>query len=311
MDILIISHSRGQTWRTRFSPRSPWVIAPAILLPIAILGATLWMGYHLAPKVRGVDQVLQATQVWDNEVQTQRGQIADLRQKMDDNIHALSQRLGQLQANVTRLNAAGSRMAQVAKLDTDEFDFNKPPPIGGLETADTGTTPTVDEFSRELDQFSQELDSRERQMRVLRDLMVAGELRDEVMPSGEPIKKGWISSPYGVRIDPFTGHKTSHWGIDFAAPSGSNVIAVASGVVSYAGPRGGYGNLLEINHGNGYVTRYGHNKKLLVHEGDRVDRGDIIAKVGATGRATGPHVHFEVLHNGKKVNPSEYIQAAR
>lgn len=311
MDILIVSRTRGQTWRTKISPRSPWFIVPALLLPLVIVGSSIWFGYHLAPEVRGVSQVLQATQVWDDEVNVQRQQIAGLRQKMDDNIHALSQRLGQLQANVTRINAAGARMAQVAKLDAGEFDFNSPPPIGGPETDDAGPTPTVDDLSAELDRFSHELDSRERQMRVLRDLMVAGELRNEVMPSGEPIKKGWISSGYGVRIDPFTGHKASHWGIDFAAPSGSNVIAVASGVVSYSGPRSGYGNLLEINHGNGYVTRYGHNKKLLVHEGDRVDKGEVVAKVGATGRATGPHVHFEVWHNGKRVNPSEYIQASR
>ncbi len=292
-------------------PRSPWFIAPTLVLPLIFLGGVLWFGYHLAPEVRGVDQVMAATEVWDQEVNAQRREIADLRRNMDDNVNALAQRLGKLQAHVTRLNAVGSRMTQMAELEPAEFDFNNDPPIGGPETSDTGDTQTTDQFRAALDEFSRELDGRERQMRVLRDLMVAGELRDEVTPSGHPLLNGWITSGYGVRADPFTGRRTSHYGIDFTSGVGADVISVASGVVQSAGPRSGYGNLLEINHGNGYMTRYGHNQKILVKEGERVEKGQVVAKMGATGRATGPHVHFEVVQNGRIVNPTEYIRASR
>jgi len=310
MDILIISHTRGQTWKMRLMPRSPWFIVPAIVLPLLVLSSVLWFGYELAPDERGVDQVLQATEVWDEDINAQRKEIADLRRNLDDNVHALAQRLGKLQAHVTRLNAVGSRMTHMAKLDAAEFDFANDPPIGGPETKDDEPAPTVDEFRTALDNFSRELDGRERQMRVLRDLMVAGELRDEVTPSGHPLKNGWITSNYGIRTDPFTGRRTSHNGVDFTSGLGADVIAVASGVVNYAGSRNGYGTLLELNHGNGYMTRYGHNKKLLVKEGERVEKGQIVAKMGATGRATGPHVHFEVLQNGRIVNPTAYIRAS-
>ena len=312
MDILIISHSRGRTWKLRFMPRSPWVAVPAVLLPLALLTGAAVVGYKLAPRpAEGTSQVLAATEVWDQEVAEQRQEIADLRNKIDDNVRALSQRLGKLQAHMTRINAVGSRMTQMADLDAGEFDFANDPPVGGPETAAAGPTPSLDQFRADLNNFSQELDARERQMSVLRDLMVAGELRDEVMPSGQPVLKGWITSTYGTRTDPFTGRRASHYGIDFAAGMGSDVIAVASGVVKSAGPRRGYGNLLEINHGNGYVTRYGHNKEILVEPGDRVSKGDVVAKVGASGRATGPHVHFEVVRNGNIVNPAEYIHASR
>lgn len=295
----------------RFFPRSALFLVPAIVLPLAALGSAAWLGYKMSPGQADVEQVYEATAVWDEQVAQQRSEIAALKQSMDDSAHALARRLGRLQAQVTRLNAAGERMAQIAKLDAAEFDFNREPPVGGPESAQEGPAPGMDELNAAIREFSADLDARERQMRVLRELLVAGELREEVMPSGRPVTKGWISSTYGLRRDPFTGRSTSHHGVDFAAGLGADVVSVASGVVSYAGVKGGYGNQVEINHGNGYVTRYGHNQKILVNVGDRVDRGQVIAKMGATGRATGPHVHFEVMRNGKLVNPTEYIHAAR
>lgn len=311
MDILVISHSQGKTWKMRLMPRSPWFITSAVIMPLMLFTGVAWFGYELAPSARNVDQVLEATQVWDQDVNEQRREIADLRQNLDDNINALSQRLGKLQAHVTRLNAVGSRMTQMAELEPTEFNFDSDPPLGGPEVAEALDTQSIDQFRAALDDFTLELNGRERQMRVLRDLMVARELRDEVTPSGQPLKNGWITSGYGVRSDPFTGRRTGHYGIDFTAGAGAEVIAVASGVVQSAGPRSGYGTLLEINHGNGYVTRYGHNKKIVVKEGERVEKGQIVAIMGATGRATGAHVHFEVMENGRIVNPTEYIRASR
>ena len=132
-------------------------------------------------------------------------------------------------------------------------------------------------------------------------------LHERVMPSGKPVDEGWLSSKYGKRNDPFTGKQDFHKGLDFAGKKGADVLAVGDGVVSWSGKRSGYGNLIEINHGNGYVTRYGHNQRHLVEVGDTVKKGQQVAMMGSTGRSTGPHVHFEVLHNGKRVNPAKYM----
>jgi murein DD-endopeptidase MepM/ murein hydrolase activator NlpD len=148
-------------------------------------------------------------------------------------------------------------------------------------------------------------------MRVLEDLLLVSRLQRQVKPSGWPVERGWISSAFGMRTDPFTGRRAMHTGTDFAGRAGADVLSVAAGIVTEAGPRFGYGMVVEINHGNGYVTRYGHNARVLVKPGDKVNKGQRIALIGSTGRSTGPHVHFEVLFNDKVVNPTEYIEASR
>jgi murein DD-endopeptidase MepM/ murein hydrolase activator NlpD len=142
---------------------------------------------------------------------------------------------------------------------------------------------------------------------VLDSLLMDRSRRERVMPSGRPVGSGWLSSKFGKRTDPFTGKQEHHDGVDFAGKEGSDVVAVGDGVVSWAGKRSGYGNMVEITHGDGYVTRYGHNKEPLVEVGETVKKGQLIASMGSTGRSTGPHVHFEVLLNGKTVNPGKYI----
>jgi murein DD-endopeptidase MepM/ murein hydrolase activator NlpD len=145
---------------------------------------------------------------------------------------------------------------------------------------------------------------------VLETMLMTRNLEAEVMPTGRPISRGWLSSYFGIRTDPFSGRRVHHSGVDFAGKLGSDVVAVAAGVVQYSGRRSGYGNLVEINHGKGYVTRYGHNLKNLVEVGQTVKKGEVIAKMGTTGRSTGPHVHFEVMVNGRQVNPKKYIHAS-
>ena len=142
-------------------------------------------------------------------------------------------------------------------------------------------------------------------------MMMSRNLQAEVMPAGRPITRGWLSSYFGTRTDPFNGRRAHHSGVDFAGKMGSDVVSVAAGVVTYSGKRSGYGNLVEINHGNGYATRYGHGSELLVNVGETVKKGHIVAKMGTSGRSTGPHVHFEVLFNGRAVNPKKYIHASR
>jgi murein DD-endopeptidase MepM/ murein hydrolase activator NlpD len=165
-------------------------------------------------------------------------------------------------------------------------------------------------LSQSVDQLDQQLDDRQEQLSVLESLFMHRNLLDEVMPQGRPVSDGWISSYFGYRTDPFTGRREYHQGVDIAGELGEPVVAVAAGIVTYAGKHGGYGNLVEINHGNGFVTRYGHNSKVLVTVGSTVSKGQEVALMGSTGRSTGPHVHFEVWRSGRVVNPLKYLSAA-
>lgn len=311
MDIILIGDAGGQTRKLNISPRSPWFWMPLAAAPAALLACAVGVGYWMAPTQDRAAGVAEATALWDEQVEAQRQSIEALRGRIDDSMKALASRVGKLQAHVTRLNAASERMVHTAGLDPQKFRFAEAPAVGGPKPSQTEPPPSRSAFEARLDSLSAKLDKRERQMNVLRDLMVAGELRSEVMPSGQPVSDAWVSSAYGWRTDPFSAGRSLHEGIDFAAESGSEVVSVAPGVVTTAERKSGYGRTLEINHGNGYVTRYGHNRKLLVSVGDRVKGGEVIARMGSTGRSTGPHVHFEVRKNGDVVNPTEYVQAAR
>jgi murein DD-endopeptidase MepM/ murein hydrolase activator NlpD len=141
---------------------------------------------------------------------------------------------------------------------------------------------------------------------VLKTLHEDQELRDNT-PSVRPIRGGYLSSRYGRRLDPFTGQPSLHRGLDFAAPIGTPIIAPAAGRVKRASRRGSLGLLIEIDHGNGLVTRYGHLDGFTVSKGDWVTRGQVIGRLGNTGRSTGPHLHYEVVQNGRSQNPWLYV----
>jgi len=199
----------------------------------------------------------------------------------------------------------------MAKLDDGEFDFSHAPAQGGPAEDGVAMQPLqVSDFMKLMDQLSQQLDDRGRQLDVLETMLINRNLQAEVFPNGRPTEGGWISSYFGLRADPFTGRPEHHAGIDLAGKEGSNVVAVASGVVTWAGDRFGYGQMVEINHGNGYVTRYGHNRTVLVKVGQPVKKGQALAEMGSTGRSTGPHVHFEVWRDGRPVDPMRYVQAS-
>ena len=201
----------------------------------------------------------------------------------------------------------GERLVSVGKLDQEEFDFMAEPAVGGVETGPEDRPQSGADLASDMERLSRLLADRERKLVLLEDLLVGREVLQSVTPSGKPVKKGFISSTYGYRTDPFSGKKAMHHGVDFAGKRGSEVIAVAAGVVIRAERVAGYGNLLEIRHSDGYTTRYAHNEKNLVEVGDVVAKGDTIALLGSTGRSSGPHVHFEVRRNGKSVNPRRLI----
>ena len=280
-----------------------------IILPAAFLYAGYQLG--IANSQANPDDLAIAMQ---SELETQRLKVEEARRTAEENMDALALRLGNLQAHVIRLDALGQRLTSMANLDNGEFNFERPPAQGGPEDASKDSVANalrVPDFLKSLDELSDQLKDRDQQLSVLEDMLMTRNLEAEVVPAGRPITRGWLSSYYGKRADPFTGRPARHEGIDFAGKLGSDVVAVAAGVVTYAGKRTGYGNLVEINHGKGYATRYGHNSEITIKVGETVKKGQVIAKMGSSGRSTGPHVHFEVLYNGRAVNPIKYIHASR
>jgi len=308
MNIIFIGKRGRQTRALKLG--SPGVILGAALALTIIPSLMFYGGYFTASQV-APDQEKALLAAWQGEMDVQREEIANARQKVDEDMDALALRLGELQARVIRLDALGERLTEIAKLDRGEFDFSSSPAVGGPENIVAVDSIAVPDFIESLESLSQQVDDRSAQLGLLETMLMSRNLEDEVSPAGRPIRRGWISSYYGMRTDPFTGRRERHKGMDLAGKEGSDVISVGAGVVTWAGDRYGYGKLVEVNHGNGYATRYGHSKQVLVQVGDAVKKGQVLALMGSTGRSTGPHVHFEVLYNGKAVDPKKYILAAR
>jgi murein DD-endopeptidase MepM/ murein hydrolase activator NlpD len=246
---------------------------------------------------------------WSSDLQSQRQAIVEARSVAEQQISALAARIGQMHARLIRLDALGKRLTEAANLDRGEFDFDNPPAVGGPEdSAPAGDSPTVPTVAGLLDSLTTTIDDRSRQLAALETLILSRELASQIVPGGRPVESGYISSFFGKRPDPFSGETVFHSGLDFAGAPGTRVLAAAGGVVSFAGRDKGYGKLVEITHGNGYVTRYAHNASLLVEPGQTVRRGDPLALMGSTGRSTGTHLHFEVLRDGRPVNPVSFVR---
>ncbi len=289
----------------------PWVTWSALALAlIALPLVAVVTGYQLGVKASEA-QVTRLTASLQAEVARQEAEIREARQTAEEAMNALAVRLGQMQASVTRLNALGRRLTTMSELDEGEFDFDSLPPQGGAEQPRDARPLSALDISQALDELFHEVEDRQKQFSVLETLLMNQNLLSEIVPSGRPVESGYISSRFGMRTDPINGRRAMHEGIDFAARPGTPVLAAAAGVVTFSDRNGGYGNMVEINHGNGYVTLYAHNQRNLVEVGQVVRRGEKIALLGQTGRATGPHVHFEIHRNGRPVNPLPYVQAAR
>ncbi len=309
MNIILLKRKKGSTGLVTLNKRK---MVAVLLTVFVMLPATfLYSGYKLGIQYMQAnpDDLTVAMQI---EMDGQRLKIDEVTKNAEENMNALALRLGKLQAHVIRLDALGSRLTSMAKLDGGEFNFSQSPAQGGpVAASELSAEMQVPDFMTSLKNLSQQLDDRNQQLSVLETLMMNRNLQAEVMPAGRPITRGWLSSYFGIRTDPFNGRRVHHKGVDFAGKMGSDVVSVAAGVITYSGKRSGYGNLVEINHGNGYSTRYGHSSELLVKVGDTVKKGQKVAKMGTSGRSTGPHVHFEVLLNGRAVNPKKYIHASR
>lgn len=273
--------------------------------PQALLGSVLGigclMGVALSLAIGMVgDSALQA------KVERQEQELAKVHADAQTQVNALAARLGELQAQATRLNALGDRLTQMGKLEDGEFDFNETPGMGEGEPGPTQDIP-VSAVNSDLQMLEQRFAASGKQLSVLESLLFDHQLEQNAVPSRMPISNTYITSSFGTRADPFGRGRANHRGMDFHARVGDPVMSVADGVVSFSGVKGGYGNVVEVDHGNGYKTLYAHNSRLTVREGNLVRAGQEVAKAGSSGRSTGAHVHFEVWERGNPVNPRKFL----
>lgn len=304
MKVILVDQRHGHTITVVLSG---WLKG---LLSICILGAPVafgYLGYQFAVAQEPQEYALESALDWSEELATSADALARLKQESQAQLEALTVRLASLQARLLRMEALGERITTVAQLDSGEFDFAADPAIGGPLSDET--IPYIPPaFVDAISELELQIADRAQQLEILEGLMAERQFEADVSLTGRPIKQGWISSPFGRRTDPFTGQLAWHSGIDFAtAATGADIVSVAAGVVTATGDREGYGLAVDINHGNGYVTRYGHAEKVLVEVGDIIAKGQAIALVGSSGRSTGPHVHFEVYKHGRVVDPASYI----
>ena len=267
------------------------------------------LSYEFGMK-KGVARAQAAEETLAAEEARERAEaLADMAVEAERRLESMTLLLAELQSRVTRLDAVGMNLTQSAGLEPGEFNFDMAPALGGpLMTSQEDARELIPALEGELFALSTALDDREVQLDILSELIQGEQVKSDATPSGRPILSGWLSSRYGTRIDPFSGKKAWHEGVDFAGKAGSNIVAVASGVVSWSGERYGYGKMVEVAHGDGVITRYAHNQENLVKVGDMVRRGDVVALMGNSGRSTGPHVHFEVHKNGRPVDPASYLR---
>ncbi|WP_404401465.1 M23 family metallopeptidase [Idiomarina seosinensis] len=274
----------------------------------ALLGLAAWQPWQY----QGIEPAVAAEKITAERLKlaAQQAAVKELRQDTEKKLGAMTLYLGQLRAQVRRLDALGERLVAKARLDNGEFDFDSAAPLGGPETSAVAELPRVDgdDVLAEIDQLLNELGDKQKQLSLLESVMMNHNVSSSSFVAGRPITSGWLSSQFGVRKDPFNGVPAMHKGLDFASYADDvKVIATGAGVVTWAGERYGYGQLVEIDHGGGLKTRYGHNQQLLVEVGDVVTRGQSIAEMGSTGRSTGPHVHYEVLRNGQAIDPNQFV----
>lgn len=300
MQIIVVDKRLSQARTVTLSSRMAAVafsgLAMAVLLAVVGLYAVT---FRIAaaldlPYVRNLASVVMRDEIERNE------------QFMRDNVSAMARRLGEMQAQLIRLDALGERVARLAGIRPEEFNFRDLPGRGGVESRDSRPL-TMTELNEEVERVSRGVESRADYLDVVEAELLASQVRTALLPQNTPVTAGFIGSGFGNRVDPFSGQLTMHAGLDFAAPPGTPILAAAGGVVSSAEYNPAYGNSVVIDHGNGLQTLYAHASYLDVRAGEIVRKGQQIARVGSTGRSTGPHLHFEVHVNGVPQNPARFL----
>lgn len=302
MNVIIVSKFLRSPKKLAFD--NPKVVAGTAAILLSVLSITFMAGFVS----RGANGAAESEIAQlKTQLSQQQKALASAREDAQREINAVAARVGELQAQANRLNALGERLTRDGKISDGEFKFDRTPGMGGDETV--SDMPAGDLLGS-LDALKAQFDQSGRQLSVLESLLYNQHLQMSSVPSRMPAA-GYITSGFGGRADPFSGGHAHHMGIDIDANIGDPVRAAADGVVSFSGQRSGYGNVVEVDHGNGYSTLYAHNSSLLVRPGDLVRAGQQISKAGSSGRSTGPHVHFEVHVNGRPVNPRQFLDKIR
>jgi len=273
---------------------------------IAALMTSAWLlqsHYHKQLTQHKMDSLTERNLIKQEYLETIQAQT-------NQQLKVLAEKIGKLEAESNRLNSLGERVIEKSDFPKEEFNLEGNIPTSSVYYPEIPVSPTLSQLQENLSQLSLQYEKNKERLQQLEITLNNHHLNEELFISGRPttIKGSWISSPFGTRTDPFTGRLRRHYGIDIAGHIGMPILATAAGVVTTSEARAGYGYLLEINHGNGYVTRYAHAKSLIAPLGAVVEKGQQVAVMGTTGRSTGPHVHYEVIKNGRKVNPINYIQ---
>ena len=308
MKIIFISNNAEKVRTIRLNSWAKYILS------ILLLGAPLAAGTMLGIKVAdGRWQLLFDNSIAEmqHQIVVQKKEITAGRDQAQNSLAAMTVKLAKLRSRLVRLDALGEQLTEIADLNDGEFDFSSTPGLGGPISSPLARIAEQVEVQDKVSVMFAKLDNsitlRESQLQILKEMLSDDRSKKEQLVSGRPVKKGWMSSEYGMRIDPFHGQKQWHAGVDFAGREGDDIVAVASGVVTWSGKRSGYGLMVEVNHNDDFVTRYGHNSENIVEVGSVVKKGDVIARMGSSGRSTGPHVHFEVFRNGRTVDPASYI----
>ena len=317
MQIIMLTSRRAGSRGVYLGQWTLGALAAGLVALAALAGAHFYSDYNERQAAWAAGPIRQLAATVDDQHVALRRQLAEYRaeiqahrQRTHGHLDAIALNLGTLQVQTLRLEALGSRLADMAGLDSDEFTLDAPIGLGGPQPPGGELTREADFLEQmlvNLNALERQLQHREAAMHAMEKLLMEHEVQHRSTPRGAPVKNGWVSSAYGYRADPFTGRREFHQGVDISGKYRSQVHAVAAGVVVFSGYRGGYGKMVEIDHGEGYQTGYSHNRKNLVEVGQWVQKGDPIAIMGSTGRSTGAHVHFEVRENGRLVNPGDYI----
>ncbi|MCY4040086.1 MAG: M23 family metallopeptidase [Gammaproteobacteria bacterium] len=315
--IVLVRESDGRRLSLRVTPVMLQIgLVLAVGALIACVMALNVIGTHYDGAIASASKF----DAWETTIQEQRTELDTLRRESYLDIESVLTWAESLQEGLASIESLGTRMFEETGIEADDFDIQRSR-IGGiggpvLQGADGDDAPPVAPGELEstvasLEGMRATLEVRERQLSVLRALVLgASSERIEDKLSGKPVKSGWISSSYGRRNDPITHAPAFHNGMDFGARHGSAIIATGVGVVTFAGRDRSYGNYVEISHGDGLKTLYAHAGNIHVVPGDVVEKGQVIGEVGDTGRSTGPHVHYEVIHDGKRLNPWRFVHSS-
>jgi len=303
MHIILVSSKLAKARSLTLTNRH--LVASAVFMALLVFSLTLglfWITVRHATefKLPLLDSLVLSAQ------EAQRRKTEEF---LRENLNAMAVKLGQMQAQLMRLDALGERLSTLAGLKPGEFRFNEAPGRGGAVSSIPAQDFSMAEFNRQLDQLSRQMENRSDSLGILESQLFDAKVKKKLMPTIPPVDAAYSASSYGWRIDPFNGMLAMHEGVDFPVDIGTPVFAAAGGVVIYSGPHPQYGFLVEIDHGNDFTTRYAHCSRVLVREGEVVQRGSKIAASGSTGSATGPHLHFEVRYRTVAQNPIRFLQA--